>query len=115
MDVRRGADILVCQLSGCVWKRPPGTASEGPATGLCLFNDVILRQAFQAGLPVLDLRLICTAAADYARSSPIEPSVSGGGKNRPGHQPRGNQLRFQRGGEPGVHLSYCRLSSGYFG
>ena len=49
-------------------------------TGLCLFNDVILREAFRAGLPVIDLRLVCTDAADYARSSPIEPSVVGGGK-----------------------------------
>jgi hypothetical protein len=48
--------------------------------GLCLFNDVILREAFSAGLPVLDLRLVCTDPADYARSSPIEPSVVGGGK-----------------------------------
>jgi hypothetical protein len=50
------------------------------ATGLCLFNDVILREAFRAGLPVIDLRLICTDVADYSRSSPIEPSVVGGGK-----------------------------------
>jgi hypothetical protein len=49
-------------------------------TGLCLFNDVIQREAFRAGLPVLDLRLVCTDAADYARTSPIEPSVVGGGK-----------------------------------
>jgi hypothetical protein len=50
------------------------------ATGLCLFNDVILREAFLARLRVIDLRLICTDAADYSRSSPIEPSVAGGGK-----------------------------------
>ncbi len=50
------------------------------ATGLCLFNDVILREAFRAGLPVIDLRLVCTDAADYSRASPIEPSVVGGGK-----------------------------------
>jgi hypothetical protein len=49
-------------------------------TGLCLFNDVILREAFQRSVPVLDLRLVCTDAADYSRSSPIEPSVVGGGK-----------------------------------
>jgi hypothetical protein len=48
--------------------------------GLCLFNDVILREAFRAGVPVIDLRLVCTEASDYAKSSPIEPSVSGGGK-----------------------------------
>jgi hypothetical protein len=29
---------------------------------------------------VIDLRLVCTDAADYSRSSPIKPSVVGGGK-----------------------------------
>jgi hypothetical protein len=48
--------------------------------GLCLFNDVILREAFRAGVPILDLRLVCTDADDYSKSSPIEPSVVGGGK-----------------------------------
>lgn len=49
-------------------------------TGLCLFNDVVLREAFRMGTPVIDLRLICTDAADYSRTSPIEPSAIGGGK-----------------------------------
>jgi hypothetical protein len=48
--------------------------------GLCLFNDVIVRDAVRAGVPVIDLRLICNDADDFARSSPIEPSVVGGGK-----------------------------------
>jgi hypothetical protein len=48
--------------------------------GLCFFNDVILREAFRVGIPVIDLRLICDHADDYSRTSPIEPSVVGGGK-----------------------------------
>jgi len=48
------------------------------ATGL--FNDAILREAFRTGVPVIDLRLACTDTDDYSRSSPIEPSVVGGGK-----------------------------------
>lgn len=47
-------------------------------TALTVFNDAILRVAFEAGLPVLDLRLICDEDADYA--NPIEPSVQGGAK-----------------------------------
>lgn len=47
-------------------------------TGLTIFNDVITRAAFARGLPLIDLRLICDEAADYA--NPIEPSVQGGGK-----------------------------------
>jgi hypothetical protein len=47
---------------------------------LGIFNEVILREAFQAGLPVIDLRLVCTQAADYSPLSPIEPSTVGGAK-----------------------------------
>src|SRR6266478_7651570 len=47
-------------------------------TALTIFNDCILHQAFAAGLPVLDLRLICNEAADYA--DPVEPSAHGGAK-----------------------------------
>jgi hypothetical protein len=42
------------------------------------FNDVILRCAFEQGVPLLDLRLICDERADYA--NPIEPSAQGGAK-----------------------------------
>jgi hypothetical protein len=45
---------------------------------LALFNDVILRTAFERGVDVIDLRLVCADAADYA--NPIEPSGSGGKK-----------------------------------
>jgi hypothetical protein len=54
----------------------------GPAEQAALagFNEVILREAFLAGLPVIDLRLVCDQPADYAPVSPIEPSVTGGAK-----------------------------------
>jgi hypothetical protein len=47
-------------------------------TALTLFNDVITREAFGRGLPLIDLRLVCDEDADYA--NPIEPSVHGGAK-----------------------------------
>jgi hypothetical protein len=47
-------------------------------TALNFFNDCILREAITQGLPVLDLRLICTEAEDYANE--IEPGVAGGRK-----------------------------------
>lgn len=46
--------------------------------GLMVFNDVILRVAFERYLPVIDLRLVCSEPADYA--NPIEPSSRGGEK-----------------------------------
>ena len=39
---------------------------------------IIRRAAFAAGLPVLDLRLVCTRADDSSHLSPIEPSHLGG-------------------------------------
>jgi hypothetical protein len=47
-------------------------------TALNIFNDCILREAITHGLPVLDLRLICSEAEDYANE--IEPGVPGGRK-----------------------------------
>jgi lysophospholipase L1-like esterase len=47
-------------------------------TALTVFNDVIIREAFLAGIPLLDLRLICDRDEDYA--NPIEPSEAGGRK-----------------------------------
>jgi hypothetical protein len=54
----------------------------GPAEQAALagFNEIILREAFRSGLPVLDLRLTCDQPSDYSHVSPIEPSVTGGAK-----------------------------------
>jgi hypothetical protein len=48
--------------------------------GLMIFNDVILRVAFDRRIPVIDLRLVCVDAADYANS--LEPSKHRCGKDR---------------------------------
>jgi hypothetical protein len=54
----------------------------GPAeqTALALFNEVILRESFSAGLPVIDLRQVCDRPSDYSHVSLIEPSAVGGAK-----------------------------------
>lgn len=44
------------------------------------FNEIILREAHAFGLPVIDLRYLCTQASDYSHVSPIEPSMTGGAK-----------------------------------
>jgi GDSL-like Lipase/Acylhydrolase family len=48
------------------------------ATGLAVFNDIITREAFARGLPLIDLRLIIDDDADYAND--VEPSSKGGAK-----------------------------------
>jgi lysophospholipase L1-like esterase len=45
---------------------------------LTIFNDVIIRQAFLEGIPLIDLRLVCSEGTDYTNE--IEPSVEGGRK-----------------------------------
>jgi hypothetical protein len=47
-------------------------------TALAVYNDVITREAFARGLPMIDLRLILSDQADY--TNPIEPSAKGGEK-----------------------------------
>jgi hypothetical protein len=90
-EVRAGFERQYRQMLSSVLARNKPTAvctiydaipGLGPAetAGLCLFNDVILREAFAAGLSVIDLRLVCQEASDYAAISPIEPSAAGGGK-----------------------------------
>ncbi|MFC6776840.1 SGNH/GDSL hydrolase family protein [Methylobacterium gregans] len=47
-------------------------------TALSLLNDIITREAFARGLPLIDLRVLCDEDADFA--NPIEPSARGGQK-----------------------------------
>ena len=67
--------MAVCTIYDCVPNlgRPEKTA-------LALFNEIILREAFEAKLPVIDLRLVCQEPEDYSAMSPIEPSNIGGEK-----------------------------------
>ncbi|HEX8734277.1 MAG TPA: SGNH/GDSL hydrolase family protein [Pyrinomonadaceae bacterium] len=57
---------------------PDSLIQKIATTALTVFNDAIIRQAISAGVPFLDLRLICNEPDDYANE--IEPSGKGGGK-----------------------------------
>ena len=54
--------------------------SDRERAALSLFNDVIMAEAVSVGVPVVDLRLVCTEAGDYSSLSPIERSCAGGDK-----------------------------------
>ena len=56
----------------------PAPQAPTARIALSMFNDVILRVAFERHSPVIDLRLICNEPVDYA--NPIEPSGRGGWK-----------------------------------
>jgi lysophospholipase L1-like esterase len=71
-----GLPTAICTI---YYPRFPDAALQKVAVaGLTVFNDCIVRAAFARGLPLLDLRLICTEEGDYA--NPIEPSAQGGEK-----------------------------------
>lgn len=57
---------------------PEAFAQKIAVSALATFNDVIIRQAILAGIPLIDLRLVCNEASDYANE--IEPSEMGGKK-----------------------------------
>ena len=82
-DYRRMLNVLLSRKRpvavATIYDGVPGLA-PGLRTALAPFNDVILREAAERGLPVLDLRQVCAEAADYAATSPIEPSSQGGRK-----------------------------------
>jgi hypothetical protein len=62
-----------------VYDRVPGLG-PGDSAGLALFNELILREAVQRGVGLIDLRIVCSEPGDYSVISPIEPSVQGGWK-----------------------------------
>jgi lysophospholipase L1-like esterase len=57
---------------------PDASLQRIAVTALTVFNDCIIRMAFAHGIPLLDLRFVCTEEGDYA--NPIEPSAQGGEK-----------------------------------
>jgi len=61
-----------------IYDTPTRPEQQVIRTALAVFNDVISRAAFSRGVPLIDLRLICSEDADYA--NPIEPSAQGGQK-----------------------------------
>jgi hypothetical protein len=57
---------------------PDPTLRRAAAAALSLFDDAILRAARVAGVPVLEMRAVCSEESDFA--NPIEPSAAGGEK-----------------------------------
>jgi hypothetical protein len=57
---------------------PDAIPQREVVAALGLFNDVIIRVAREFQFPVLELRAVCTEAADFVAQ--IEPSLQGGAK-----------------------------------
>ena len=68
--------LVVCTVyNGCFDDR---SFQRLASATLTMFNDAIIRVAIERALPVIDLRLVCDTAEDYANQ--IEPSSVGGAK-----------------------------------
>jgi GDSL-like Lipase/Acylhydrolase family len=74
--IDRGLPVTLCTIYNGAFEDPDQAARARVA--LMLFNDVILREAFEHHASVIDLRQVCSERADYA--NPIEPSGPGGMK-----------------------------------
>ncbi len=72
----RGLPTAVCTIYDP--RFPDPVRQRVAVAALAVFNDIIIREAFGRGLPLVDLRLVCSDDADYA--NPIEPSARGGAK-----------------------------------
>jgi hypothetical protein len=72
---RRVVHVAVCTIYNA---NLPGDEAALARVGLMMFNDAILRLAFERHLPVIDLRLVVVDPADYANS--LEPSSRGAEK-----------------------------------
>lgn len=70
-----GKPVAVCTVYDAI-----PILGDAERAALATFNDVISRAAAGAGIPLIDLRVICTEAADFSPLSPIEPSAGGGAK-----------------------------------
>ena len=57
---------------------PTETLQKVSVTALTTFNDIIMEEAVNAGIPIMDLRVMYDNEEDYA--NPIEPSTNGGKK-----------------------------------
>lgn len=74
--LRLDLPVVVCTVYDGALPEP--ALQRRASTALTVFNDAILRTAFDHGADVIDLRRICAEPGDYA--NPIEPSVQGGAK-----------------------------------
>jgi GDSL-like Lipase/Acylhydrolase family len=73
---RVGLPLTLCTIyNGCF---PDADFQHAASTALMVFNDVIFRVGIESGLPIIDLRFVCSSSSDYANS--IEPSSKGGAK-----------------------------------
>ena len=73
--VNTGAKVVVCSIYDHIPMLEPHVR-----LAIAIYNDVITREAYRFGLPVIDLRVLCEQKADYSALSEIEPSAQGGSK-----------------------------------
>ena len=100
----RGLPLAVCTVYDPRFPEPG--RRQVAVVALAAFNDVITREAFSRGVPLLDLRLVCDRDEDFA--APTGPSARGGAKIAAeiakwagGHGPARRRSQVFAGGEGG--------------
>jgi len=71
-----GLPVVLCTIYN--GNLPDPAMARNAAAAMAVFDDRILRVALDKGLPVVELRALCSRPEDYA--NPIEPSSIGGEK-----------------------------------
>ena len=94
--VRLGKPTTICTIYYPAFSDPAYQVVT--VAGLHAFNDVIIRAGHTRKLPLIDLRLVCTEADDYANE--IEPSSKGAAKIA-----QAIQLALTRGNFDGSHTT----------
>jgi hypothetical protein len=70
-----GLPLMVCTIYN---GNLEAAIAQAARAAVAVYDDTIYSAASEAGVPVLELRRICTGPSDYA--NPVEPSSSGGRK-----------------------------------
>ena len=72
----RGLPLVVCAIYNASF--PEVDYQRCVQVAVAVYDDVIIRVATEHGLPVIDLRAVCSDPADYVLD--IEPSAAGGAR-----------------------------------
>jgi hypothetical protein len=91
-----GLPTIVCTVYNGAFEDP--TQAFAVETAMCIFDHEILLAGLDRGLPVVDLRRVCSSRADYFNA--IEPSELGGARIAAAVLAAFRAPRYDLGGRP---------------
>ena len=91
-----GLPTIVCTVYNGAFEEP--AQAFAIETALCIFDHEIVQAGLERGLPVVDLRRVCSSRADYFNA--IEPSEVGGSRIAAAVLAAFRAPRYDLGGRP---------------